>query len=245
MRHRFVLLAAFAALSLTSCRAPGVGLGAKGPGVDDTGCAYEVPAPPTGPGSVAQTATAEGGQRASNQPNQADPGARGIHTTWNRGAGPNADSSTTTESRSQAGAPSVNQGLILPTSADVGGGASSVKEAAANVAMLREALKMAYATNAPNVDAIFRQLSEAQLALAAAEQGARPQITYNLQGAVSNQTVANGSKSGGGDNADTVATPGSRAVRAPGAPAVLAPVPPEAPAVAPAPAPAPEPGMAP
>lgn len=244
-----IAVLAMAAAALGGCASQ-----KSGPGVECDQCALSETSPSAlAPGGVAQVASAEGGQRASNQPTQMDPGARGVHTVLSRGTGANTDSSTTTETRSQAGAPSVNQGLILPTAAENGGGSGASNEAAKTVAAIREMLRLEYATKGPGpgTEALFKQLADAQLALAAAEQGARPQITYNLQNAVSTQTVANGSKSGGGDNQDAVQVPKStsltRTIKAPGAAAVEQPEP-AAPAPAPPapPVPAPEtpaPGM--
>jgi hypothetical protein len=232
MRNRIAasVLAAFF-LATAACNGPlGVSpsrfLGQAGPGDDDHQCANETPPSPVTPGTVSEAAAADGGQRSSNHPVQSDPGARGIHTVWTRG-GETTDSSSTIETRQQAGAPSVNQGLILPTSAEAGGGGSqAVNEAAKTVASLRAALQLALAGNAPNVDAISKMLSDAQTALANAEAGARPVVTYNLQGSTSTQTVANGSAAG--SEGGSVSAPASRVRQpsgpsAPGAPAVIAP----------------------
>lgn len=229
-----VVVLAMAAAALGGCASQ-----KAGPGVECDECAQaEVNPSALVPGGIAQAAAAEGGQRASNQPTQMDPGARGVHTVLSRGTGANTDSSTTTETRSQAGAPSVNQGLILPTSAsnEAGGGPGlATQRAASIVSTLEGALAAALHPIPPEpydsarVASILAALSDAQKALSAASSSDRPNVTnvYNLQGAVSNQVVANGSKSGGGDG-DSISlpkTPTARAARAPGAPTVEQPEP--------------------
>lgn len=218
-----LLVALFCAVSLAACSST---IPRPGPGVDDASACNEVPLAPLLPSTGSDVASASGGQRASNQPTQTDPGVRGTNTTWNRGSGPNTNSPTTTETRSQAGAPSVNQGLILPTEATVGGGGSpAVTQAAENVRMLRTRLDRALETQAPNTDAIAKMLSDAQSALASAEAGSRPVVNYHLEHSVNSQTVANGSRSGGDGASETSATRRTLPA-APGAPEVVDPPPP-------------------
>lgn len=161
----------------------------------------------TGPFAQAAAASAKGGQEASNQPVQSDPGARGVFTPISRGSGSQSATNTTTESRSQAGAPSVNQGLVLPTeaSARTGGGVSPVVASLqAVVDDLRGQLKLAIMEG--NADKEARLLaaldrSIAQMAQAQASAQGQTTNTYHLEGAVITQTVANGSASGDGQNA--------------------------------------------
>jgi hypothetical protein len=163
----------------------------------------------TGPLAQAAAAGAKGGQEASNQPVQSDPGARGVFTPISRGAGAQTASNTTSESRSQAGAPSVNQGLVLPTaaSAQTGGGVSPVVASLqAYMDDLRASLKLALldpSTPPSRVSEIMAQINTVagQMAQAQASAQATTHNTYNLQGAVVTQTVANGSASGDGQNA--------------------------------------------
>lgn len=238
MRRLAFALALLAVFALTGCASHL--LGQQGTASDDHTACNEVPPSPVTPATT-EAAQARGGQEASNQPVQSDPGARGIQTTWARG-GPATNSSSTTESRSQAGAPSVNQGLILPTEASVGGGGSpAVVQAAENVKMYRLQMQVALAdpnTPAAKIDAISKMLSDAQVALATAESGSRPVVNFNLQNSTNTQTVANGSRSGG-DGADSVGTAAARAARAPGGGTAVSPEPPPAPAPAPAPTSAP------
>ena len=197
-----VLFALVVALPLAACAGltgPRA-LNQPGPATDCSVAPDEVPSTPDA--SSAAAAGARGGQEASNQPVQSDPGARGVHTTWNRGAGPVTANPVTTESRSQAGAPSVNQGLILPTSAFASAAESpAVKALLERAAVLRASLSdaikrndsLAIATLLGALDKIDERLITATAAATGTVNN-----TYNLQGARVSQIVANGSKSGDG-----------------------------------------------
>lgn len=190
---------------------PGCATG-PGPGASCDPCAEKevgAGADAAAPFAQAAAASAKGGQEASNQPVQADPGARGILTPVSRGAGDQTVNSSTNEARSQAGAPSVNQGLVLPTAADArtGGGVSPVVASLqAYIDDLRAALKMAMldpASPPDRANQIMVAINDAvgQMAQAQASAQATTHNTYNLQGSVVTQTVANGSASGDGQNA--------------------------------------------
>lgn len=202
-----------------------------GPGAACDPCAtkeVESGADATAPFAQAAAASAKGGQEASNQPVQMDPGARGVFTPISRGAGSQTATNTTEESRSQAGAPSVNQGLVLPTAADArtGGGVSPVVASLQSyVDDLRAQLKMAMLdpTAPPDkANRIIEALNVAISQMAQAQSSAQAQVhnTYHLEGARIVQSVANGSNSGDGTTAidpkaaAAVAGPTSEAVRA-------------------------------
>lgn len=208
-------------VQLAACAAGGFhgpkALNQPGPATDACSAPGEVPEAPEA--SSAAAAGARGGQEASNQPVQSDPGARGTHVTWNRGAGPVTANPVTTESRSQAGAPSVNQGLILPTSAFASAAESpAVKALLERAAVLRASLSdaikrndsLAIATLLGALDKI-----DERLITATAAAGGSTTNVYNLQGARVSQIVANGSKSGDGPGGaiapDTAAAVGAAA----------------------------------
>lgn len=259
MHRTLVAALALLALFFTACTMPGAGVGAgrtRGPAVDDTSACGEVPPIPSVPDGAAAAATAEGGQRASNQPVQMDPARIQPQTVWNRGAGPNTNSPTTSETRQLAGAPSVNQGLILPTSADARASAADNPAVAAITARL-ESLRRAYQQaldrgQAEAAAAISKSMDEAEVRLVSAVGAAAGTTsnTYNLQNSVNTQTVANGATAGGpgGDvGAPAPAAARARTLRAPGVAPIEMPAPPPEPITAspPTPAlPAPvEPGM--
>lgn len=197
--HVTALLAVLLCSTLIGCMS-------AGPGAQCDPCA-EAEASAAAPFGEAAAAAAKGGQTASNQPQQQDPGARQIHTPISRGAGDQSISTTTEEARSQAGAPSVNQGLVLPTTAGAhtGGGVSPVVASLQGyVDDLRTQLKLAIMQgNAEQegrlIAAIDRAIS--QMAQAQASSKGTVHNTYNLQGSVNTQTVANGSNSGDGQTA--------------------------------------------
>lgn len=186
------------ALILTGC--------SSGPGDDCDPCAA-AEAQASAPFGEAAAAAAKGGMTASNQPQQQDPGARQIHTPISRGAGDQNVTTATEESRSQAGAPSVNQGLVLPTeaSASTGGGVSPVVASLQGyIDDLRTQLKLAIMQGdseleqrlSANIDRAISQMAQAQ----ASSKGVTNN-TYNFDGARIVQSVANGSNSGDGQTA--------------------------------------------
>lgn len=220
-RFPSLILAALFAAILPACSAAGFtgprALNQPGPATDCATAANEVPEAPEA--SSAAAAGARGGQEASNQPVQSDPGARGVNTTWNRGSGPNTNSPTTTETRSQAGAPSVNQGLILPTSAFANAAESpAVKALLARGETLRAALGDAIKRNdslaIASITTALDRLDDRLVAATAAAGGSTTNV-YDLRGARVSQIVANGSKSGDGPGGsispDTAAAVGSAA----------------------------------
>ena len=216
-----LLLLLTVALLLPACAAGGLH-GPKwanqpGPGTDACSVPDEVPETPSA--ETAAAAGARGGQEASNQPVQSDPGARGVVTTWNRGSGPNISTPTTTETRSQAGAPSVNQGLILPTSAFANAAESpAVKALLARGETLRAALGDAIKRNdslaIASITTALDRLDDRLVAATAAAGGSTTNV-YDLRGARVSQIVANGSKSGDGPGGaiapDTAAAVGAAA----------------------------------
>lgn len=242
------------------------GCATKGPGAECDTCAGQEVAPAaTGPFAQAAGAAAEGGQRASNQPMMLDPARLAPVTNVNRGAGPLTASQANTEERSQAGAPSVTQGLVVPTSADArtGGGVSPVVASLQSyLDDLRASLKLALMDPAAPPGRV-RELMDAingtagLMAQAQASAQATTHNTYNFDGARIVQSVANGSNSGDGTTAidpaaaAAVGKPLEGAARsvmeAPGAaPAPSGEAPTPAPgAPSPPPAPAGEPGAAP
>lgn len=202
MRFKFLFLI-FAALAFAGCST-------TGPGAACDPCATEEVSPSaeaTGPLGQAAAASARGGQEASNQPVQSDPGARGVFTPISRGAGSQTATNTTNESRSQAGAPSVNQGVVLPTAADArtGGGVSPVVATLQGVVDdLRTQLKLAIMENNADKEArLTAALDRAISQMAQAQASAQAQTVnnYHLENSVITQTVANGSASGDGQNA--------------------------------------------
>lgn len=209
-RRLIPFLSVCLALVLSACtsalgRAGAPASGPGGTGECDSCAQAEVSQPALAPGGVAQAAAADGGQTASNQPTQRDPGARGIHTAINRGSGANTDSSVTSEVRSQAGAPSVNQGLILPTTATASASIADnpgVKAILSRLADLRAAWKDALARgNVELAGQLSTQIDTAEARLIAASAGASQGTVYNvydLRGSRNSQIVANGSKSGDG-----------------------------------------------
>lgn len=207
---RILFIAALAAaLSLAGCTGltPGARTGPSGDGGCD-GCALaEVQPTATGDhaGQATAAAAAAGGQRASNQPVMSDPARLQPQTVWNRGSGPNTNSPTTTDVRSQAGAPSVNQGLILPAQANAAANLAdnpAVQAVQARLADLRAAWKDAVARGAMDTAAVLSaQLDTAEarlLAATASAGGGSVTNVYDLRGSRVSQIVANGSKSGDG-----------------------------------------------
>ncbi len=204
-----VLLAALLSLMLGACAATPAG----GPGSDCDTCAAEELAPVGAPGAATSGAGAKTGQTASNQPNQSDPGARGIITPISRGAGNQEVGIETADERSQAGAPSVNQGLVFPANALA---TSKVVAPDPLVALLsktaetyRAALerelrqpgggdlsRISHYTD--ELAKVGQQMKAARLIEAASIASAptRAGDTYNFQGARIVQSVANGSSSG-------------------------------------------------
>lgn len=220
-RVLFALLVLALALPLSGCAAGGFhgprALNQPGPATDACSAPSEVPETPDAESAAA--AGARGGQEASNQPVQSDPGARGVHTTWNRGAGPVTANPVTTETRSQAGAPSVNQGLILPTSAFANAAESpAVKALLARADSLRAALADAIKRNdSLQIATLLGALDkiDERLVTATAAAGGSTTNVYDLRGARVSQIVANGSKSGDGPGGaiapDTAAAVGAAA----------------------------------
>ena len=210
-RSVFVLpLLLAAAAALEGCRSPMGAVGAPSSGPAGTGecdaCARAEVTPPATEGSgAAASAAADGGQRASNQPVMSDPARIQPQTVWNRGAGPNTNSPTSTDVRSQAGAPSVNQGLVLPTNAIASANAAdspAVKAVLERLADLRAAWKDAIARGAVDqAKALSDQMDVAEarlLSATASAGGGQTTNVYDLRGARVSQIVANGSKSGDG-----------------------------------------------
>lgn len=179
--------------------------------------------------AVAAAAAADGGQHAGSQPVMMDPARLAPQTVWNRGSGPNTNSPTSTETRSQAGAPAVNQGLILPNAATASasiGDNPAVKAILARLEDLRAAWKTAVERGQADLaKTISEQLdaTEARLlaASSAASGGASTTNIYDLRGSRVSQIVANGSKSGDGPggaiSADTGKVVGDSADRVVGA----------------------------
>lgn len=237
------------------------GCASSGPGVACSPCEQTgAVAQANEPGAQAAAAAARGGQEASNNPQQGDHVPLKPLTVVSSGSGAATVNPTQTDTRSQAGAPSVNQGLVLPASADArtGGGVSPVVASLqAYIDDLRASLKMAMLdpTAPPDkanriMDAINAAVG--QMAQAQASAQASTHNTFNLQGAVVTQTVANGSASGDGQqaidpaNAKALAEGLPETVKAAGAaraPLAPSPVPavPETPSAPPAGAPQSEP----
>lgn len=184
----------------------------KGPGSTCSPC-EQLPAvaDATGPFAQAAAAAAKGGQEASNQPQQQDPARINPNVLASSGAGAATWNKADTETRSQAGAPSVNQGLVIPTAADAraGGGVSPVV-AGLQVYVDRltalleaEAAKPMGERDPAAIQRYQEQIASAFQSMLAAQAGSQAQTvnTYNLQGAVVTQSVANGSASGDGQMA--------------------------------------------
>lgn len=207
MRRFLALAAALAAFVLPACTGalPSRYLGQNGPGSAADCAPGEVPQSPADPAAPRVTAGADGGQKASSQPIQQDPGVRGVNTTWNRGSGPNTNSPTTTESRSQAGAPAVNQGLVIPTAASASANAAdnpAVQAISARLSALRDAYATALSRGQTDVAreiALQMDAAEARLIAASVASGGGSVVNnYNFQNSRNSQIVANGSKSGDG-----------------------------------------------
>ena len=202
----FPLVAALAvAFPLAACStAPSRFLGQNGPSSAADCAPGEVPASPAEPGAPTATAAVDGGQKASAQPEQKDYGVRGVNTVWNRGSGPNTNSPTTTETRSQAGAPAVNQGLVIPAAALASANAAdspAVQAILARLSALRDAHAQALARGQVDLAReLASQMDAAESRLIAASGAASGSLTvnYNFQGSRNSQIVANGSKSGDG-----------------------------------------------
>ncbi len=217
---RYTILAVFAAFLLAGCQ--------SGPGAACDECATaEAGVADVAPFGQAAAAAASGGQRASNQPMQMDPARINPHTAINRGAGPLTTNTNQRDARSQAGAPSVNQGLVLPTSAEANTGAGvppAVQELQEYSRDLRAQLALAMANG--DGEARTALLAEIRgvlnmMAEVSATNRASTTNNYNFNGARIVQSVANGSKSGdapGGaidaDGAKAVATPLAEAAKA-------------------------------
>ena len=203
----FNLAALFAALILaTACTSPfGQTAAGPGPGAECDACAVAEVAPTAAPGGASAAAAATGGQRASNQPVQSDPGARGIYTPISRGAGDQTTDVTSSDKRSQAGAPSVNQGLVIPNAANANAVAptnplvaSLEKEAQQYRTALALELSKGDMANEKRLEWLGGQLADtnARMNAALASSVSKTENVYNLQGARIVQSVANGSSSG-------------------------------------------------
>lgn len=219
-KHALAAAMMLAALASGGCRMPLIGGLASddGPGVGCDTCARTEAQPmhdawpyPYAPDAAASSsASATGGQRSASQPIQSDPTRITPLTTWNRGAGANTATNTVNDTRSQSGAPSVNQSLI----ADAVAGASSQAESAGacgsgggyispavvqierTLDELREQLRLAATPEerAPIREEIRHYLD--RLVTASADTRKTVEITYHMEGQRVIQVVANGSKSG-------------------------------------------------
>lgn len=265
-----VLALALAAVFVPGCASGPRALGRTGPAGEGScdRCALQETAPTVtaqdAASVAAASAAARGGQEASNQPVMSDTARLQPATVWNRGSGPNSNSTASTDVRSQAGAPSVNQGLILPTSASAHAAVADNPGVKALVARLedlraawRDAVKAGNQQLAASIDA---SIGAAEARLLAASTGASSGTTWNvydLRGSTNIQTVGNGSRSGDGPagamQPDAIAEFGkgaggvvdaatkNRGPIAPGPVSGLPPLPPAPEAGAPTPAaPAPE-----
>ena len=222
MRLQLALLSL--ALPLAGCTAAGIApsraLGQAGAAADDHSACNEIPQSPADP-TLKQNASAEGGQRNTYQPTQDDPGARNINTVWARG-GPASSTPTSTDTKSQATGPAVNQGLILPTSATNGANPAdnpAVAAITARLAMLRAQYATALSHGQPDLAAsIATQMDGAEARLTAAVSASVGEVTnnFNFQNSVNTQTVGAGSHSGG-DGSDPVST--TRGLKSEGPPA--------------------------
>ena len=201
------LLLAIAATTITiGCQ--------SGPGNNCTPCeAIPAATATAAPFGEATAAAAKGGQEASNQPQQQDPARINPNTMASSGSGAATWTKQDSETRSQAGAPSVNQGLLLPTSADArAGGGGGVSPLLASLQrqqdVLLSLLEKEYGN--PMADPVRRVELQKSLdslnALMAQAQASSNGLTtinntYNLQNSRNVQTVANGSNSGDGQTA--------------------------------------------
>lgn len=221
--RRFSLLLPLALASCASFALPGCssGLGSlapkSGPAMDCSPCDIAKTIQGGVPGEVA-AAAASGGQTASNQPTQTDPTRINPNVLASSGAGDATWTKSDTESRRQAGAPSVNQGLVLPTAADArtGGGVSPVVASLqALVDDLRERLRSVACGDTTTQAQLLAAIADAHAAMAQAQAGAQAQTnnTYNFDGAKIVQTVGNSSNSGEGNAAAETPIPPSNALR--------------------------------
>lgn len=198
-------------LTLLACAMLTLGCAsAPGPGSECDTCAVAEANPSASHGSTANAAaaTATGGQRASNQPTMTDTAAIRPFTTVGRGAGPTTATMTAQDERSQAGAPSVNQGLVIPNSAEAqaGGGASSplMLELQAHAKDLRAQLALLLVDPMPGNevkrDLVMEELRGTYRMMAEVSASTRgvTHNVYNFQGSRNVQSVANGSSSGDG-----------------------------------------------
>lgn len=195
MRRFLILLTPL----LAGC-ASGFGSTQKGPATSCSTCEQTSAAVPEA--SSAAAAAATGGQSASNQPMQGDHVPLKPITVVSSGAGAATVNPTQSDTRSQAGAPSVNQGLVIPNSADAraGGGVSPVVASlSALVDDLREQLRQ---TQDPSrVASLLTAISDAHAMMAQAQASSNAQTVnnYHFDGARVVQSVANGSNSGSGE----------------------------------------------
>lgn len=234
MLKRIVVVAAGLVL-LAACK--------SGPGPECDKCA-EAEANPVAamPGAQAAGAAASGGQRASNQPELYDTARISPFTVVGRGTGDTNPSISSTETRSLAGAPSVNQGLVLPATAEAstGGGVSAaVQEERELIRDLRAQLAFAVSSGDNSTrDKLLEEIRAAMNRLSAASIPTPNVVHYHLENSKTVQTVANGAKSGDtpgtavdAEAAKAIAEPAARAVgsvmTAPETPAVPAPAPAE------------------
>lgn len=206
-----ILAAMLLAVFTPGCASGPRGVGRTGPagegGCDACSLQETAPAATAQDASnvAAAAAAARGGQEASNQPVMTDTVRLQPATVWNRGSGPNTNNPVSTDVRSQAGAPSVNQGLILPTSASAHAAIGDNPGVRAIVLRLedlraawREAVSKGNVTLAAQLD---QQIDATSARLLAASTGASSGTTYNvydLRGSTNIQTVGNGSRSGDG-----------------------------------------------
>lgn len=196
MRHFLVLLVAAFLVGCTGLN-PTLPGASDGPGTG--GCDVCDATRPFADSPAATVAAAEGGQRASNQPTQMDPARINPYTVVGRGSGATSSTTANRELRSQAGAPSVNQGLILPVDADAasGGGISPVV-ASLQALLDSENERLDLEADPEERRKIRESIAGLVTAMAQAQSTAQgvTHNTYNLQGARVVQSVANGSKSG-------------------------------------------------
>lgn len=203
-------MAALIALFTPGCASGARGAGRTGPAGEGScdQCALQEVAPAAtaqDAATAAAAASARGGQEASNQPVMTDTVRLQPATVWNRGAGPNTNAPVSTDVRSQAGAPSVNQGLILPTSASAHaaiGDNPGVRAIVLRLEDLRAAWREAVSKgNVPLAAQLDQAIDATSARLLAASTGASSGTTYNvydLRGSTNIQTVGNGSRSGDG-----------------------------------------------
>lgn len=193
-----LVLAAFAAMIVAGCST-------AGPAVDcDSPCDPVAMAAPVGDGTAA-AAAARGGQTATNQPMMQDHGRVQPYTVVGRGSGPTNSVQSNVDTRALAGAPSVNQGLVLPTGAkaEANGGAPvnpAVEEIRTEIRTLRDRAQMAFNMgNMPLYEQVSAQLKDAydrlQTSMASVNYGT-VNNNYHFDGARIVQSVANGASSG-------------------------------------------------